>query len=192
MFPLIARQERVVILVLTVLMAATRIEHFGKFAPDASTAIFFLVGFLIANPLWLLPFLVEAMALDAAAIKLVGVDPVCITLGYCMMIPAYFSLWLAPRLVRENFKSDFLSFAKLSFACVGGLVGFFLLSNIGYYVGADIYTKTGVFEYASRVVRYFPHYLTVTVLFTVVGVAVSVLMFRFGGRGSVATSMMTK
>jgi hypothetical protein len=186
MFALIARQERVVIVVLTLLMAATRIEHFGKLAPDASTAIFFLLGLLIANPLWLLAFLVEAIALDTAATKIVGVDSICVTLGYCMMIPAYFSLWLAPRLLRENFKVDFLNFLKLTFACICGVAGFFLLSNIGYYVGIGFYTTVGFFEYASRVARYFPYYLTVTLLYVTVGVALAVLTFRFGARGSVA------
>ena len=102
MFVLDSRKERLVILLLTVAMAVTRIEHFGisRIMPDASTAIFFLAGLLIGNPLWLVAFLAEALALDVTAIKAVGVDPACVTFGYFMMIPAYAALWFAPRTLR--------------------------------------------------------------------------------------------
>jgi len=183
MFALSTRRQGLVILILTALMAATRIEHFGTFVPDASTAIFFIAGFLIGNPLWFFAFLVEAMALDAAAIKIVGVDSVCVTLGYCMMVPAYASLWLAPRLVRESFNIDFLNFGKLALACVGGTTGFFLFSNIGYYIGGGFDTSIGLGEYVSRVARYFPYYLGVTSLYA--GIALAVLTRSVVARGRI-------
>src|ERR1700730_5271487 len=113
MFVLEARSERIAILALTVLMAATRIEHFGagQIAPDASTAVFFLAGLLIGNPLWLLAFLAEALLLDLTAIHSVGVEAVCVTFGYGMMIPAYGALWLAARWVRKTNKLDVSSVA---------------------------------------------------------------------------------
>ena len=181
MFVLDSRYERFAILLLTVLMAVTRIEHFGinQIAPDASTAVFFLAGLLIGNPLWLLAFLIEALALDVTAIKIVGVDPVCITFGYCMMIPAYASLWLGPRLLRENFKLDIQSFGKLAFACVTGIAGFFLFSNVGYYIGGGFDKSMGLAEYARRIVQYFPHYLTITLLYAAAGVAISLVAVRY-------------
>ena len=137
MFVLEARSERIAILALTVLMAATRIEHFGmgQIAPDASVAIFFLAGLLIGNPLWLLAFLVEATLLDLTAIKVVGVEAVCVTLGYGLMIPAYGSLWLAGRFARHSDRLGVATITKLVCACAVGVVGFFLFSNIGYYFG---------------------------------------------------------
>lgn len=175
MFVLDSRKERATILFLTVLMAATRIEHFGinQLLPDASTAVFFLAGLLIGNPLWLVAFLAEALALDATAIQVVGVDPVCVTFGYCMMIPAYAALWLAPRFLRENFKPDFPNFIKLALACVAGLAGFFAFSNIGYYFGGGFYSSLGFAEYARRVAQYFPYYLTSTLLYSAAGVAIA-------------------
>lgn len=181
MFVLDSRYERLAIFFLTVLMAVTRIEHFGinQIAPDASTAVFFLAGLLIGNPLWLIAFLVEALALDATAIKVVGVDPVCVTFGYFMMIPAYASLWLAPRLLRDSFKLDIVSFGKLALACIAGTACFFLFSNIGYYIGGGFDNSMGLAEYTRRVVRYFPHYLTITLLYGAAGVAISVVALRF-------------
>jgi len=188
MFVLDSRYERIVIVVLTVLMAATRIEHFGinQIVPDASTAIFFLAGLLIGNPLWLLAFLVEALALDATAIQVVGVNPACVTFGYVMMIPAYASLWFAPRFLRQDFKLDIASFAKLGLACVAAIAAFFLFSNLGYYVGGGFYSSMGLEEYARRVVRYFPYYLTVTLLYTAAGVAIATVVLRFTPRKQLA------
>lgn len=121
MLALDSRHERLAIVSLTVLMAVTRIEHFSQFAPDASTAVFFLAGLLIGSPLWLAAFLAEALALDVAAIQVVGVDPACITFGYAMMLPAYAALWLAPRLLRKDFQPDVRHFTQLALACVAAV-----------------------------------------------------------------------
>ena len=187
MFVLETRSERIAVLALTALMAATRIEHFGvgQIAPDASTAVFFLAGLLIGNPLWLLAFLAEALLLDLTAIKFVGVEAVCVTAGYGMLIPAYGALWLAARSVRAN-ELDLLGAGKLVCACCGGLAGFFLFSNIGYYIGGGFESSMGLEEYARRVVRYFPHYLTDTLFYSAIGIALAVLAARLAPRGRLA------
>jgi hypothetical protein len=186
MFTLSARNERIAIVILTVLMAATRIEHFGinQMFPDASTAIFFLGGLLIGNSLWFLALLAEALALDITAINVVGVDPACISFGYCMMIPAYAALWFASRGLREDFEPSIQSYAKLALACVAGLVAFFVLSNFGYYYGAGFSISMPVSEYVSRVAKYFPYYLTITLAYSAFGVAVvsAATYFRSGRR----------
>lgn len=184
MFVLDSRKERIVILLLTVAMAATRIEHFGinRIAPDASTAVFFLAGLLIGNPLWLVAFLAEALALDVTAIKAVGVGPVCVTFGYVMMIPAYAALWFVPRTLRADFKPGILGFAKLALACVAGLAAFFALSNIGYYFGGGFSTSLGFAEFARRIVQYFPYYLVSTLVYSAVGVAITAAAYLGGHR----------
>ncbi len=189
MFVLDSRKERIVILLLTVAMAATRIEHFGinRIAPDASTAIFFLAGLLIGNPLWLAAFLAEALALDITAIKAVGVDPACVTFGYFMMIPAYAALWLAPRALRAGFVPGVLGFAKLALACVAGLAAFFVLSNIGYYFGGGFSVSMGAPEFARRVSQYFPYYLTSTLIYSAAGVSLAAVVAYIGGYRRIAT-----
>lgn len=183
MFVLDSRKERIVILLLTVVMAATRIEHFGinRIAPDASTAIFFLAGLLIGNPLWLVVFLAEALALDVTAIQAVGVSAACITFGYCMMIPAYAALWYAPRGLRADFSPSLFGFAKLALACAAGLAAFFVFSNIGYYFGGGYSASLGFAEYARRVSRYFPYYLEVTLLYSAAGVVIAAAAAYFAG-----------
>jgi hypothetical protein len=188
MFVLDARSERIAIFSLTVLMAATRIEHFGvgQIAPDASTAVFFLAGLLIGNPLWLLAFLAEALLLDLTAIKVVGVEAVCVTTGYGLMIPAYGSLWLAARLARVNERLDVFGAAKLVCACCAGVAAFFLFSNIGYYIGGDFESSLGLEEYARRVVRYFPQYLTGTLFYSAVGIAIAAAAVHLAPRSRLA------
>jgi hypothetical protein len=188
MFVLEARSERIGALALMALMAATRIEHFGvgQIAPDASTAVFFLAGLLIGNPLWLLVLLVEASLLDLTAIKVVGVEAVCVTLGYGMMIPAYGALWLAARFVRTTDKIDVLSVAKLIGACCIGVLVFFLFSNIGYYLGGGFENSMGLEEYVRRVMRYFPAFMTSTLFYSAAGVALAALAARFAPRSRLA------
>ena len=189
MFVLDARQERLVIILLTVAMAVTRIEHFGLggVIPDASTAIFFLTGLLIASPLWLAALLAASLALDITAIKVVGVDPACITFGYFMMIPAYAALWYAPRALRTASTPGVAGFGKLAAACVAGLAVFFVLSNVGYYFGGGFSASMGAAEFARRVAQYFPYYLTSTLIYSTVGVLLALAGVYLGSHRRVAT-----
>jgi len=189
MFVLETRSQHIAVFLLAMLMAATRIGHFGlgQIAPDASTAVFFLAGLLIGNPLWLAALIVEALLLDLTAIKVVGIEAVCVTTGYGLMIPAYGSLWLAGRLVGGIEKLDLAGIAKLVIVCCGGLVAFFVFSNIGYYLGGGFDVSMGLAEYARRVVRYFPQYLTSTLFYSAVGIALAVLASRFASQGRLAS-----
>src|ERR1700694_4805275 len=103
MFVLDAKIDRLVALALAVLMAATRVHHFGvgTITPDASTAAFLLARLLLRSPYWLLVFMAEATLLDLFAIKMIGVEAVCVTTGYGLMFPAYAMLWLAGRSPRQ-------------------------------------------------------------------------------------------
>jgi hypothetical protein len=180
MFVLEARSERIAALALAALMAATRIEHFGvgAIAPDASTAVFFLAGLLIGNPLWLFALLAEALFVDWTAIQAVGIEAVCVTTGYGMLIPAYASLWLAARLARATERLDWSSAAKLIAACCGGVLVFFLFSNVGYYLGGGFEDSMGLAEYARRVARYLPRYMGSTLFYSAAGMALAVFASR--------------
>ncbi|HEV1999600.1 MAG TPA: DUF6580 family putative transport protein [Xanthobacteraceae bacterium] len=180
MFVLDAKTDRLVALALAVLMAATRVHHFGvgAIAPDASTAAFLLAGLLLGSPYWLLALMAEATLLDLFAIKMIGVEAVCVTTGYGLMFPAYAMLWLAGRSQRQAPALDFLTGAKLVGATVAGTAGFFLFSNIGYYIGGGFADQMGASEYATRVARYFPFYLMVTLAYGAAGVALVALVRR--------------
>jgi hypothetical protein len=186
MFLLDAKAERIVALLLAVLMAATRIHHFGvgAVAPDASTAVFFLTGLLLASPLWFIAFSVLAIGLDAVAIGVVGVADACMSVGYWLLFAGYFALWLAGSLARQVAKIDLLATVKLAGLVVAGTIVFFVLSNLGYFFGGGFDESMGAAEYVRRVSRYFPAYLGSTLVYTAAGIGVFVAATRLiaGGR----------
>jgi hypothetical protein len=188
MFLLDTKAERIAAFLLAVLMAATRIHHFGvgTIAPDASTAVFFLAGLLLANPLWFVLFSLEAIALDAVALGVMGVADACMTIGYWLLFAGYGALWYAGRLARATERLDLLQAGKLLIFAAIGVAVFFVLSNVGYYYGGGFNESMGAAEYASRVSRYFPMYLTSTVLYVAAGIAVFALASRLLASGRLA------
>ena len=179
MFVLDARSERIAVVALAVLMAATRIHHFGvgAIAPDASTAVFLLAGLALASPWWLAALLIEAVVLDATAIGIMGVADACVTSGYLLLAPAYAALWLAGRAMRPAERLDLFTAGKFVCFTCGGVAAFYLVANAGYFLGSE-YAALGVPEYVARVSRYFPFYLMVTLAYAAAGMVVLALASR--------------
>lgn len=186
MFVLKGRAEWLAVFALALLMAVTRVHHFGigTIAPDASTAVFLLAGLLLGSPWWLLAFLAEAVALDIFAIGFAGVANACVTSGYALLAPAYGALWLAGRALRPAQTLDLLTAGKFVCFTAGGTAAFFIVSNLGYYIGSD-YASLSMSEYVTRVSRYFPMYLTATFFYTALGLGVYLAAQRISGRAPV-------
>jgi hypothetical protein len=181
MFFLKPKAEWIAALALAVLMAATRIHHFGvgAVAPDASTGVFFLAGLLLGSPWFLAALLVEALILDGIAIGFLKVANACVTSGYALLAPAYGALWLGGRAFRAVRKIDLFEAGKFVCLVSGGTAMFFLISNLGYFFGSEFYAL-GVSEYVTRVLRYFPTYVTVTLFYSIAGAAIFLAARRFG------------
>lgn len=173
MFVLKSKAEWIVAFALAILMAVTRIHHFGigTVAPDASTGVFFLAGLLLVSPWALAALLVEAVVLDCVAIGFLKVADACMSSGYALLAPAYAALWFAGRALRNTETLDAVSAAKFVCFVVAGTAVFFVVSNLGYFLGSEFY-QLGLAEYVTRVTRYFPTYLAVTLFYSVAGVAV--------------------
>lgn len=187
MFVLKPRAEWIAAFALTVLMAVTRIHHFGigTVAPDASTGVFFLAGLLLASPWWLAAFIIEAVILDGVAIGFMNVADACMSSGYALLGPAYAALWFAGRALRKIETIDAVAAGKFVCFVVAGTAAFFLVSNLGYFLGSDFY-QLGAADYAARVSRYFPTYLTVTLFYSALGVAAFFAARRLGVFGIAA------
>lgn len=185
MFVLEAKTERIAALLLAVLMAATRIHHFGigTIAPDASTAVFFLAGLLLASPLWFVLFSLLAVGLDAIALGPVGVADACMTPGYWLLFAGYLALWFAGRLGRSVRRLVVRGGAKLLVLAVAGTAVFFVLSNVGYYFGGGFDASMGAAEYIARVQVYFPMYLGTTLAYVVAGIVLFAIAIRWLARG---------
>jgi hypothetical protein len=188
MFVLDAKSERIAALLLGLLMAATRIYHFGvgTIAPDASTGVFFLAGLILAGPAWFVVFTIEAILLDAVALGLVGVADACMTLGYWTLFAGYGVLWYTGTLARRMEKLDVLNAGKLIGLAAVGTILFFVLSNVGYYFGGGFEQSMGAAEYVSRVSRYLPPYLVSTLGYSAAGVIVFIASLRLRPGGKLA------
>lgn len=172
MFVLKPKAEWIAAFALAILMAVTRIHHFGigTIAPDASTGVFFLAGLLLASPWWIAAFLVEAVILDGVAIGFLKVADACMSSGYALLAPAYAALWFAGRALRKTETLDLVAAGKFVCLVVAGSAVFFIVSNLGYFLGSEFY-QLGLAEYVTRVTRYFPMYLTVTLFYAAFGIA---------------------
>jgi len=181
MFVLKPKAEWIAAFALAILMAVTRIHHFGvgTVAPDASTGVFFLAGLLLGSPWFLAALLVEAVVLDGVAIGFLKVADACMSSGYALLAPAYAALWFAGRAGRNVETLDLVSAGKFVCFVVAGTVAFFFVSNLGYFLGSDFY-QLGLAEYVSRVSRYFPMYLTVTLFYSAFGIAAFFAARRLG------------
>jgi len=172
-----ARRSSLVGIALAALMAATRIHPAGAgdFFPDASLAVFFLAGLALASPLWFGAFVVEAVLLDAWALGVVQVPAVCFTWGYALLLPAYGALWFAGRGAGRVNTAGFTGGLRLGAILLAGVMAYFVLSNLGYFLGGGFAATTGLGGYASTVVRYFPAYFGVAGGYVSAALAVSLI-----------------
>ena len=126
-------RNRVVLLILAIVMSATRLYHFGAL-PDASWAILFLGGFYLGSPLAFLVLMLEAVAIDYVATQHTGVNSYCLSPAYLMLLPAYASLWFGGARARRLWHG----MRPLGVVGAGGIVLAslslcFLLSNGSFY-----------------------------------------------------------
>ena len=93
------RNTTALAIVLAVVMLATRGHHVATLThlPDASWAIFFMLGFYFRNRVLLPAFLALAALIDYVSITQFGTSAYCVTSAYVFLLPAYSALWLGGR-----------------------------------------------------------------------------------------------
>ncbi|AJQ82099.1 hypothetical protein WKH86_12890 [Xanthomonas oryzae pv. oryzae] len=100
--------DTLILSLLAVSMAATRINHFAP-VPDASWAVFFIGGFhLAARTRLAFPLLMLlAVAVDWLVITRQGMSfwqHYCVSPAYWCLIPAYFALWAGGVWLRRHYR----------------------------------------------------------------------------------------
>lgn len=165
---------------LALLMAATRMHHFGSglHLPDASLAVFLLAGFFIASPLLFAGLFVEAVALDYVAITQLGVDNYCVTPAYWFLLPTYAVLWFAGRHVARHHQDSLRGlgfFAAISLLAVNLA---FVISNGSFYLLSGKFADMSMAEYASRMTQYYVPYVSGALIYLVPAVMLYALLAR--------------
>ncbi len=158
MLTLTKRNVAIVAIVLSVAMWVTRGHHLASAThlPDASWAIFFLVGFYLRNRLLFPLFLAQAAIVDYLAITQFGVNDYCVTPAYAFLLPAYGALWLAGRWYAAHYEFSLRSLPLFGAAALAGAVVCELLSSGSFYFLGGRFAETSVAEFAHRLVQYFP------------------------------------
>jgi hypothetical protein len=156
---------------LVALMAFTRISHFGDAysLPDASLAVFFLAGLRFSQRWFLALLIIEAGLIDFVAITQFSVDAYCISLAYVFLIPTYAVMWYAGRVCEALKSLSTLDMLKtLSAASLATTVAF-ILSNGSFYLFSGKFADLTLFDYTSRVIKYYPAYASAALLYALAG-----------------------
>ncbi len=145
-------------------------SHFGSSLnpPDASWAVFWLMGTLIAGRQWLIALFIGCIAADLLAVTN-GIGTECFTAAYAFLIPAYFSLWAAGQWFSKQSLPAIYSWVAGIFSVTLGVTTCFAVSNLGMFLTSSSTSDLSLFEYTQTIAQYFPLYLITTCLY--VGIA---------------------
>ena len=173
---------------LVLLMVATRFySHFGSSIslPDASLAVFFLAGFYLARlalpaAVAFVLLLLAAGGVDYYAIAFRGVSDACISPAYWFLIPTYACVWYAGRWFAARQQMQWANLGVLAAVAWGSVTVAFLISNTSYYMLSGRVADTNLAQYAEGFAKYYPEYLSCTMLYLACAAALHVLLVNSG------------
>ncbi|MGY0505981.1 hypothetical protein [Luteimonas sp. e5] len=139
---------------LALAMVATRLHHFAV-VPDASWAVFFAGGFWLRHATrWAFPALMLlAVAVDWFVISRQGISfwsHYCVSPGYWMLLPAYFSLWAGGMWLSRQSGSAPLLLAKAAGALFVAVAVCQLFSQGGFYWLSDAVANKSLAGWAKN------------------------------------------
>jgi hypothetical protein len=172
--PTTPRQQIAIGLALTLLMLLTRSHHWASIhsLPDASWAIFFLLGVYV-RALWVVPALIAAsVAIDYVAIAWGGVSGFCVSPAYWMLIPAYLVLFAGGRFYARDHDLSLLGLARLVGVALAVVAVAELLTSGGFYFFSGRFAEPTLAGFVPRFEKYFPHMLGTFALYLGVAAAV--------------------
>lgn len=160
------RTQTLVGLSLVAFMLATRFHHFGDalHLPDASWAVFFLAGFYL-SPVWLLGLMLEAVAIDVAAVGWMGVSAYCLTSAYAGLQLAHLVLWAGGRQANRLADQGAAGlFRLLGVALVATAMAFAISNGAFYWFGGRV-AETSVAQFLQTFIDYAPRFLASTLTY---------------------------
>ncbi|NJD08869.1 MAG: hypothetical protein FIA97_20610, partial [Methylococcaceae bacterium] len=159
--------NRIILLGLFALMAATRSHHFASVThlPDASWAVFLLAGFYSGRAWLFVALLALAGLTDYLAIGWFGVSDYCISAAYGFLAPAYGALWLAGSWYGRHHHLQASTLLPLSAALLAGTALCEAISGGSFYFLAGRAAETSLAGYAAQFLNYYPASLQGTALY---------------------------
>lgn len=146
-------------------MLLTRGSHFGTsfLLPDASLAVFFLGGILLARHRVFIGLLAAAFAIDIWAINFQNVPAYCFTPAYVGLLPTYGLVWMSGVWLSRR-AAPFAAGVFFPAAVASTLLAF-LISNAFFYGFSGHFTTMQASDFASAVAQYLPAYAGFTLLY---------------------------
>lgn len=174
-------QRALVLSLLVLLMAGTRINHFAPI-PDASWAVFFIGGFYLRSwSRWAFPLLMGlAVAVDWAVISSQGMSfwqHYCVSAAYWMLIPAYFAMWAGGMLLRRGYAgASWKSLGLLAGTLIGSVALCHLIAQGSFYwISASVAEPTFA-GWAKNYSDWLLPYLRTAALYTAAAALVQVVV----------------
>jgi hypothetical protein len=160
------KQSAFFIFALSAMMWLTRGHHMASFAylPDASWAIFFVVGFYFSSVSVIAFFLAQAFLIDYLVVSKLGIGQSCFTIAYAFLLPAYLSMWFAGKWVAKRYALNLNGFKNFMLAAVLGVFVCEVISSGSYYF-INVPGQASFAEFASRIVQYLPYALEITLAY---------------------------
>jgi len=183
MLSLSSRQQLAIGVALVLLMALTRSHHWAAVhaLPDASWAVFFLVGVYL-RAFWVAPALMLGAALiDYVAITWGGVSSFCVSPAYVALVPAYGALFLAGRVYARHHRLSWSALPWLLGCALAGAMLAELFSSGGFYFFSGRFAEPSLGEFIPRLVKYFPAMLSTFVTYLGLAAVIHVAVASWRG-----------
>lgn len=169
-----ARFEIATLAVLAAVMLITRTHSLSNLVhlPDTSLASFFVLGYLVRQPLAFAGLFLLAFAIDIVKIYVMGGSGFCFTPSYWMLVPAYGVMWFAGRFAAERLGDRLAALPAAAALLIGGAFVSNLFSSGGFYFLGGRFEDPTIAGFLPRLQRYFPGTLLAALLWSGVAAAV--------------------
>lgn len=176
MLSLSKNQNIALIFVLSAIMWLTRGHHFASLSqlPDASWAIFFIVGFYFSSFAVIALFLAQGFLIDYLAFTQLG-------MAYPFLLPAYLSLWFAGGWLARHASLNITSFKNFLLASILGTIVCELISSGSYYF-INAAGQASLTEFTGRIVQYLPYALEITLGYLLVALVAHLVIISITSR----------
>ncbi|MCP4989897.1 MAG: hypothetical protein GY928_28755 [Colwellia sp.] len=184
-----------VLVVLTLLMLATRTHHFASLnsLPSASIAIFFLAGMYLRNMKAFWFFYVLSVTIDLGSSYYRDQFGDCITTSYPALVLSYGVMFVIGFYAKPNWQQNCwqLNTIKVALALfVASSVAFFI-SNGSYYTLSGKFPDLSWAEYATRVDKYFFKSISNPTFYVISAVIIDFIINRYFVDKAINTNLNT-
>ena len=175
-----------ILLLLGLVMAATRSHHFSPLAnatwgalPDASWAVFFMAGYYLRDWMrWAFPLLMAlAVVVDYFVISALGQNfwaHYCVSVAYWFLVPAYLTLWMGGAwLAKQGAGNRWRDLGLLAGSLLVAVTLSYVVSNGSYYWLSDTWLASSAVGrsfggWLSNLADWYLPYLRITTLYVAV------------------------